>query len=150
MNFMSFINKISPIVRLMMVAALLSACTKLCRSGYEGSHCNDLSRPKFVGTWSAVDTPGNLIYTDTISNGSGVAGIIISKSFAGNYFSHAIYASASGPNITIAAQKPDSNLFVLQGTGTISTNDSIIFWSYQITKNLDSPVTTNYSGIWTK
>ncbi len=137
---------------LLLITALLAfaACTKLCRSSYEGNRCEVLSRPKFEGQWNAIDTPGNLIYIDTISAGSGFAGLTISKNFAGNYFSHPIYANANGVNISIISQQPDSNNYFLQGIGTISSNDSMITWLYQITIIQDTPITTNYRGIWTK
>ena len=142
--------KIRLIALLIAVLLAFTACTKLCRSGYEGNRCEVLSRPKFEGQWNAIDTPGNLMYIDTISAGSGFAGLTISKNFANNYFSHPIYASANGININIASQQPDSNSYILQGIGTISGNDSMITWLYQITIMQDTPVTTNYRGIWTK
>ena len=151
MNIILFIVKNRLIAIIVISLVISTACTKLCRSGYEGNHCDILSRPKFEGIWNAIDTPGNLIYTDTISPGSGFAGLIISKNFAANYFSHAIIASASGPVISIFSQQPDSNKLTVQGTGTISNNDSIITWLYQITNTADSPnITTNYMGVWTK
>jgi len=129
----------------------IGACSKLCNSGYEGSRCNVLTTAKFEGQWSVVDTPGNIIYVDTISQGSAPGGIIISSSFAGHHFNHIINASVAADEITIPVQQPDSGGNFVQGTGTISTDHNHISLSYQLISGPDSArVTTNFNGSWTR
>ena len=130
---------------------ILGACTKLCNSGYEGKRCNILATSKFLGYWNVVDTPGNLTYTDTISQGAVLVNITLSSSFAGHHFNHIINASVIEEAITIPYQQPDSGGNFVQGTGTISSDNNHITLTYQIVSATDSPhISTAYAGIWTR
>ena len=128
-----------------------TACNKLCDSGYEGKRCNVLSTTKYVAAWNAIDTPGNLIYIDTITQGAALGDITLSTSFAGHHFNHVINASVVLTAITIPNQQPDSGGNFIQGTGKINSDNSQISFSYQIISGTDTPqIITNYSGIWTR
>ncbi|GEM_PF-3388157 len=128
---------------------IAGSCTKLCNSGYEGSRCNVLTTTKFTGVWNAVDTPGNITYKDTISPGMALGDITLSTSFAGHHFNHVINASVAADVITIPWQKPDSASNFVQGTGTLSTDENNISFSYQLITGADSPqVITTYTGTW--
>jgi hypothetical protein len=130
---------------------LAGACTKLCNSGYEGSRCNVLTTTKFTGQWNVVDTPGNLIYIDTISQGSVLGDITLSIAFAGHHFNHVINASVAADVVTIPYQQPDSATNFVQGTGTISKDDKNITFTYQLISGTDSTkVISNYAGTWVK
>ena len=136
---------ISAVISLM----AMGACSKLCNSGYEGSRCNELTTTKFLGTWSAIDTPGNLAYTDTISQGGVLGDITLSTSFNSHHFNHIINASVQTDVVTIPYQQPDSGKDFVSGTGTISAGHNSISFSYQIVNAKDSPaITTNYTGTW--
>jgi hypothetical protein len=129
----------------------IGACSKLCNSGYEGSRCNVLTTAKFEGQWGAVDTPGNIIYLDTIAQGAALGGITLSASFAGHHFSHTINASVSEDVLTIPYQQPDSANNFVQGTGTISADHNHISLNYQLISGPDSArVTSSYGGTWTR
>src|SRR5579863_9624994 len=104
----------------------VAACTKLCDSGYEGGNCNVEIRAIFEGTWHAIDTPGNLTYSDTIAPAASISGVTLSRSFAHNYFMHVIYASVSKNVVTISLQQPDSATFEVQGSGVINNNGTVI------------------------
>ena len=134
---------------LLLLAA--GACSKLCNSGYEGKRCNELSTTKYLGYWSAVDTPGNLTYTDTISQGPVLGDISFSPSLAGHRFNHAVNASVITTEITIPYQQPDSGGHFIKGTGTISSDSRNITLSYQIISIVDSPhVIGTFAGLWTR
>jgi hypothetical protein len=134
-------------------AALLaiSACSKLCKTGYEGSRCNELTITKFEGVWNAVDTPGNLVYVDTINKGPAINDITLSILFAGHHFSHVINASVADSVITIPYQQPDTGANFVTGTGTLSADNNHILLFYKLVSGLDSPqVVTNCTGTWTR
>jgi hypothetical protein len=144
-------NKLVLTIAVVVLIAIAGSCSKLCNSGYEGSRCNELTTTKFIGRWSAADTPGNLAYVDTISQGPVIEDITLSASFAGYYFHHAINASVAGTTITIPYQQPDSDTAYVQGTGTISDNNDLISFTYQIITGADTPQhITNYTGTWSK
>lgn len=129
----------------------IGACSKLCNAGYEGSKCNELATAKFLGRWSAVDTPGNLMYTDTISQGAVPEDIAFSASFAAHHFNHVINASVAAGVITIPYQQPDTGNSFVQGTGSISSDNNHISLTYQIITGLDSPqIITGYAGSWVR
>ena len=133
------------------ILVAISACRKLCNEGYEGSRCNVLDTTKFIGQWNAVDTPGNLIYVDTISQGPVLGNVILSVSFAGHHFSHVINASIEDTIITVPYQQPDSANNFVQGTGSISADKKHISFAYQLISGIDSQrVIINYGGNWTK
>jgi hypothetical protein len=133
----------------LIIVFIVAGCTKLCNSGYEGSRCNQLTTTKFIARWNAVDTPGNLTYTDTINQGPEINDITLSTSFAGHHFSHIINASVANNVITIPYQQPDSGGNFVKGTGTISDNQDSILFAYQIISGVDSPqLVTNYAGTW--
>ena len=129
----------------------LGACSKLCKTGYEGSRCNELTVTKFEGQWSAVDTPGNLVYLDTISKGSAVNDITFSASFSGHHFSHVIAASVLDSVITIPYQQPDADSIFVQGVGTLSPDNNHILFNYQFIVMVDTlQLKANYTGTWTR
>ena len=131
--------------------AVIGSCSKLCNSGYEGSRCNQLSTTKFVGKWSAVDTPGTLIYTDTIIRGSVIEDLVLSSSFSNHHFSHNISASVINNVLTIPYQQPDSASIFIAATGIMSDDHNTIVFAYQITVGADSTrVTTIYGGTWAR
>ena len=136
---------------ILMAITTFGACHKLCQSGYEGKNCNTEVRAAFEGAWTAVDSPGQLKYTDTISAGSYVSNILISSAFSNHYFSNPITATVNGNTATIVQQAPNSNMYYVSGTGTINTTGTQINWTYQITNNTDSPaIVNNFTGVWSK
>ena len=139
------------IIVVLPLLVLIGSCSKLCNSGYEGSRCNQLSTTKFVGKWSAIDTPGTLIYTDTITQGSVIEDLILSSSFSNHHFSHNVLASVINNVLTIPYQQPDSSNIFVAATGTMSDDHNTIVFAYQITVGADSTrVTTIYGGTWTR
>jgi len=129
----------------------ISACSKLCNAGYEGSRCNVLAVTKFEGNWGAVDTPGNLVYVDTISKGTAINGIVFSTSFAGHHFNHTIIASVLDSVITIPYQQPDADSIFVQGIGTLSTDKNHLLFNYQLIVVADTlQLKANYTGNWTR
>ena len=139
------------ILLLLPLLAFIGSCSKLCNSGYEGSRCNQLSTAKFIGRWNAVDTPGTLLYIDTITQGTVIEDLILSPSFSSHRFSHNINASVINNVLTIPYQQPDSASIFVAGTGTMGDDHNSIVFSYQITVGADSNrVTTSYGGTWTK
>jgi hypothetical protein len=135
----------------LVIVIAFAGCTKLCRSGYDGSNCNTESRLKFEGVWNAVDTPGNITYMDTIAPGGNISAVTLSKAFAGHFFSHNINAVVSGNTVTISLQQPDSALYTVQGTGTMDSKQSTISWSYQLINAADTiHIISNFGGTWTR
>jgi len=144
-------NKFLLTISALSLLLVLGACSKLCNSGYEGSRCNVLSITKFEGNWSAVDTPGNLNYTDTITKGVAINDIILSPSFANHHFTHAINASVLENVVTIPYQQPDSASNFVQGSGTLNSDNIHISFSYQLISVVDTGrVILNYAGAWSR
>lgn len=148
----SLINRFSyPVLLSIAVCIVLfqGSCTKLCDNGYEGDKCDVPVRQKFIGVWSAVDNPGNLQYTDTISIGTGLLDVVISNGFAQNYFANPVKATVSGNQVSIAKQNPDNDSLYVQGTGSI--DNGTLTWNYTLINNTDSPqISTSYTGVWSK
>ena len=127
-----------------------AGCSKLCNSGYEGSRCNQLTTTKFVAKWNAVDSP-NLIYTDTILQGTQINDVTLSSSFSGHHFAHIINASVAAQTLTIPVQQPDLDSIFVQGIGLMSDDQKSISFTYQITSGPDSSrLTVNHTGTWTR
>ena len=130
---------------------LISACSKLCNSGYEGSSCNTLTITKFEGNWKAIDTPGNLQYTDTITKGVAINDITFSTAFAGHSFVHTVSASVLDSVITIPNQQPDQGGYFVRGTGILTPDNKQINFNYELITGPDSSQTIlSYTGIWLK
>jgi hypothetical protein len=144
-------NKSPLTIAILLLLVAAAGCSKLCNSGYEGVRCNELVTAKFIGIWSAVDTPGNLTYSDTINQGTSINDINLSSSFAAHHFAHIIRASVATNAITIPYQQPDSGNTYLQGTGIISDDHHTIMVTYQIIIGVDSPqIISNYAGTWVR
>jgi hypothetical protein len=146
---------LSAIIPLSTLAALtMTSCTKdeplVCDIGYEGSDCKTEVRTKFIKTWNAEDVPpsgSKLLYTCPIATStSSVSSVIISKSFADNYFENNLNATISGSTITVSPQIPDGDGYKVEGTGTLANGK--IQWTYTITPpaGMGSPVTN--TGNW--
>jgi hypothetical protein len=124
------------------------SCT--CEAGYEGLTCDDLSKTKFIKSWSAVDveTPSNnqSIYTCIIADGTTLNNVVISSSFADAFFTNNINATISGNTISIASQEPDSDGYFVNGTGEYSASTGDITWTYTLTD--PSNAVLNYNGTW--
>jgi hypothetical protein len=144
-------NRFSFTIGIVLALTTISACSKLCNAGYEGSRCNELTVTKFEGNWSAVDTPGNLVYIDTISKGGTINDIMLSVSFAGHHFNHAVIASVLDSVITIPYQQPDADSNFVQGIGTLSPGNNHILFNYQLIVVADTlQYKANYTGSWTR
>ncbi|HWB62387.1 MAG TPA: hypothetical protein VG603_02670 [Chitinophagales bacterium] len=132
--------------------SLLGACSKLCQSGYEGKDCNTLSTGRFTGKWAITDTPDSLMFTDSITGGSGISDIDIYTAFAGKQFTNPIYGSVVTGKVTVNSQQPDTaQKYWVAGYGNINSNNDLITWTYQLTDSTDSPVVINtYTGLWTR
>ena len=134
-----------------LLLSAIGACTKLCNSGYEGSKCNILTTSKFTGHWAAVDTPGNITYSDTINQGTVLGDITLSSSFAGHHFNHIINASVQNDAFTIPRQQPDSAGNYVQGMGNISSDHNTLTFTYQLISGPDTaPVIANFGGTWVR
>ena len=125
------------------VLGTISACAKLCSSGYEGSDCNTLSKTRFIGVWTVTLPPTTLAYLDTISSATGAPNVTISRGFGAFAFMHPISATVSNDIVTIPLQEPDSNSNTVEGSGTINAAGNSINWIYQING-------TNDTSVWTK
>ena len=130
---------------------VLGACSKMCNSGYEGSRCNVLQTTKFTGRWAAVDTPGNLMYVDTITQGA-FSDIVLSSSFSAHHFIHSINVAVHNDSLlTIPYQQPDNDSNFVQGSGIMSLDHQNITISYQLIMGPDSNKTIiQYGGNWIK
>jgi hypothetical protein len=131
-----------------LVLLLVAACSKLCRSGYEGTDCNTLMRTKFLGVWKATTPPGTTVFTDSISNGPAPGNVTITYSFAGNVLYPPAIGNVDGLAISIP-QQVDSDGALLQGTGTMNSAEDTIYWSFGIT-TVQNNATISYSEVWTK
>lgn len=132
---------------------ILSSCREACDKGYEGKRCDVPQRDKFKGVWNAVDNPGSLSYTDTITDGSDIIEVVISKNFSGNRFYKAVKATVLENTISIfpTDQKIDTGKIYAIGSGIISEDHKTINWNYTLTNKTDTPfIVTTYSGLWTK
>jgi hypothetical protein len=110
-----------------------------------------VARDKFEGTWSAVDSPGNLVYIDSIYNAPGIGDVLLSNAFASHYFVHTITASAVNQILTIAYQNPDGVAKYVEGSGQINNAGNMLSWTYQLTDSTQSPpLVTSYTGNWTR
>lgn len=127
----------------------ISSCTKTCDPGYEGNDCKTEVRAKFIGTYGASDSPGSLVYSVTIGNGSSISAVVISSDFSDDYFVNNINATVDESTITIARQEPDNDNYFVEGTGTIS--GKTITWNYKIIDGTVSPETSiSYTATWVK
>jgi len=125
-----------------------ATATCMCSTGYEGAHCETISRTKFVKSWTASDlvagssTP--IPYTATIVAGTTSDVTLVSIGNFSDFFVNATIATINGSTITIATQKPDGGKYSVSGTGTLA--NSKITWTYTI----DSAGVThqNYTGTW--
>ena len=146
-------NRQPYILSALLAIVLLTAgsCSKLCNTGYEGSRCNVLETAKFAGRWAAVDTPGNLVYVDTITQGA-LYDIALSSSFNAHHFSHPINAAVQNDSLmTIPYQQPDNDSNFVEGSAVISKDHNSIAINYQILMGPDSGRTIKlYSGNWIK
>lgn len=132
---------------------ILSSCREACDKGYEGKRCDVPQRDKFKGVWNASDNPGALIYTDTITDGSDIIEVIISKNFSGNRYYKYVKATVLENTITIfpTDQKIDTGKIYANGSGVISEDHKTINWNYTLTNKAYTPeVVTTYTGVWTK
>jgi len=132
---------------------ILSSCHEACDKGYEGKRCDVPQRDKFKGVWNAVDNPGSITYTDTITDGSDIIEVVISKNFSGNRYYKAVKATVLENTISIfpTDQKIDTSKTYAIGSGTMSSDHKTINWTYTLTNKTDSPfIITNYTGVWTK
>jgi hypothetical protein len=129
---------------------LTGACTKLCKSGYEGKNCNTEVRAKFEGTWFVIDTPAQPLYTNVVNAASNISTVEISSSFAQHHFSSPLYASVTGLYIYIPPQSPDGTDSI-QGSGTINSGYSQLNIGYTIWKRVDTVVTSEaHAEVWMK
>jgi hypothetical protein len=130
----------------------IAACSKICDDGYEGKRCDVEIREKYIGAWHATDNPGAVTFTDTISKGTGILEVAILRRFGTDTFNRAVKATISGNTITIANQSPDNGRELsIQGTGTLGNNDQTITWNYNLIAGPDTlPITTSFTGVWTK
>ena len=100
------------------------------------------SRVKFLGSYSAVDTPGPYTYTLDITNGVAAYEIFLSNDFCGHYFSHVLHATVNGNTFTIPFQEPDNDGLTVEGSGTI--NNKTITVVYTVGPD------EHYTGTWVK
>lgn len=137
---------------LLIVVLSIMSCNKLCDDGYEGKRCDVPIRDKFLGIWNAVDNPGNLIYKDTISEGSDILDVVISRNFSMDTFHRPIRATINQNTINIATQRPHpAKPLLVEGTGTISNDFATISWTYNLIDTSQTPpIVTNYTGVWSK
>ncbi len=149
-----FKNSFAALLLIGTLAVMFStlSCNKLCDGGYEGKRCDVPIRDKFLGVWNAVDNPGNLTYKDTISEGSDVQDVVISRSFSMDTFHRPIRATISDNAINIATQRPHpAKPLLVEGTGTISSDFTTISWTYNLIDTSQTPhAVTNYTGVWSK
>ena len=130
---------------------ILSSCREPCDKGYEGKRCDVPVRDKFKGTWSATDNPGALTYLDTITDGSDILDVYVSRSFSNSRYYRSVKATVDGNTITIANQKPDTSKIYVEGTGIVTDDHKTINWNYNLINKYDTPfITTSYTGVWTK
>jgi hypothetical protein len=128
-----------------------------CDTGYEKDAdglCNVEQRAKFLGSWTATDAcsaSGTASYTVTIINSSAGLQEVKITNFWGTFTNQGT-ATVAGNTIDIARQEPDSDLFFIQGTGTINAAANGIAWSYTISNETDAAniVTDVCTSNWVK
>ncbi len=122
-----------------------------CTAGYEGTLCETQERAKFIGTYTATDNPGSLVYSVSIGNGTNITAVVISSDFSDDYFVNSINATVSGKTITIARQEPDNDDYFVEGTGTFNTSTNTITWTYKIIDGTTTPEQSiDYTASWVK
>jgi len=92
--------------------------TCICQTGYEGVHCETITREKFKGIYN-VNEDGTLTsiaqYTTSIEDGDVINEVRI-KNFQ-NFFVNDVIATVAGDVMTISPQVVDG--YEVQGTATI-------------------------------
>lgn len=132
-------------------AITFSSCSKdeVCPVGYEGKKCDTEMRAKFIKSWSANEVAGTdqLVYTCNIAAGVNINQVVISKTFADDFFNNNINATVDGNTITIPSQKPDggASSYSVEGSGTYSGGQ--INWNYLIIKDATGEQFTT-TGVW--
>jgi hypothetical protein len=128
-------------------------CT--CPTGYEGTTCQDETRKKIIGGWSATDvidggTPQ--LNSSTIAAGSTVTRVLVSgiggKVSGINYFGNAVTATIDGNTLVIANQEPDNDGYSVSGSGTYDPTNKKITWTYALRDT--GTMVINCTGTWTK
>src|SRR5581483_2565052 len=114
-----------------------AGCNKICESAYEGSHCDVSVRTKFEGVWLAVDAPGNLRFSDTLSDGPDLYSINISASFGGHTFTRPVKAQIKDQALIVLNQQPDADSIWIFGVGNLSAGNTLN-WNYEIVNNADT------------
>ena len=120
-----------------------------CPAGFEGTFCEDMARTLLTTkSWSANDIRSGSVsinYTATVTVEPTPKTIAI-YNFS-NFFSNTVIATISGFNITIASQDPDSDGYLVQGTGSYNNSNKKITWSYTMTE-VSSGTNLYYTGVW--
>lgn len=104
----------------------------LCQTGYEGEHCETVTRDKFKGQWN-VNEDGSLSspaqFTTSIENGPVVNQVVI-KNFQNFYKSEDVIGIAYKDTLTIPSQTL-SNGSVVKGWATITDTNPLNQHYYQ-------------------
>ena len=115
-----------------------------CAEGYEGTNCSTEVRAKFIGSYPGMDacstTGASGTYTSTIATSTtGVNSILITGLWEG-FFITAINGTVSGNEITVPSQEPDSDGFVIAGTGVMNADGTSIAWTFTVTETTNGSV----------
>jgi len=117
----------------------------VCEPGYEADVsglCTDV-RAKFLGNYSVTEDcslTAPSTYTISVTAGASISEVKINNFW--DIFANAVIATVSGTTISIAAQEPDLDNFIVEGSGSIdiSQNPMVMTISYTVTDTNGIPI----------
>lgn len=126
------------IFRYLFVLAFLTSILVSCDPDDNNPPDNTDARDKFVGSWTCVENSsqnGTSTFTVTISLNSGNSTQIYLANLYQLGTSQKFYAVIAGNSATIPSQT--LNNFTINGSGTMSSTNTKIDWSYNVNDGAD-------------
>ena len=128
-------------------------CLCDCEIGYEGDRCETEERAKFLATYTVSErqnlgTPYS--FTASIVSVSADVTKVALTGFSDGLFASPIIATISGTSIIIANQDPDSDGYIVSGSGTISNTTITLQFTITGDDGSGNIVTDDYQSQWTK
>jgi hypothetical protein len=117
------------------------ACT--CDAGYEGDACGVVSREKFLSSYSVSEVCGS--GSDSYSSSITASTTEITNILIGNFYNvytNPVVATVSGNDITIASQDPDSDGFMVSGSGSINEAGTVLTITFTLSDGTNTETCT--------